>query len=215
VTIPPKRRCRFTSDHCPLVDTPRSATRWSVGTGTASDRYTTKPLVCPFPDLPRVGYARTVTIRSVLKSRPAGGTSRPGAAANITNIWVHRLWAAAITGDPQVSRRRVGSGAFWCEGPKQRSQGLGCLGVITDGSIRDIRMGARFQGARGSIGPSHAWVHAKSFCGEVRVSGNDCAIRLALHATPGAIVIPTYCPEAADGSEGPADSSRPPLSSPS
>src|SRR5262245_65558234 len=31
--------------------------------------FTTKPLVCPFPDLPPiVGYARTVTIRSVLKS---------------------------------------------------------------------------------------------------------------------------------------------------
>ena len=31
--------------------------------------YTTKPLVCPFPDLPpMVGYARTVTIRSVLQS---------------------------------------------------------------------------------------------------------------------------------------------------
>src|SRR3954464_13045035 len=31
--------------------------------------YTTKPLVCPFPDLPPiVGYARTVTIRSVLKN---------------------------------------------------------------------------------------------------------------------------------------------------
>ena len=28
--------------------------------------YTTKPLVCPFPDLPAiVGYARTATIRSV------------------------------------------------------------------------------------------------------------------------------------------------------
>src|ERR1700757_539802 len=31
--------------------------------------YTTKPLVCPFPSLPPiVGYARTVTIRSVVKS---------------------------------------------------------------------------------------------------------------------------------------------------
>src|SRR5437588_7879660 len=31
--------------------------------------YTTKPLVCPFPDRPpMVGYARTVTIRSVRKS---------------------------------------------------------------------------------------------------------------------------------------------------
>src|ERR1700744_6549784 len=40
--------------------------------------YTTKPLVCPFPDLPSmVGYARTVTIRSVLKSQlPADEQSR-------------------------------------------------------------------------------------------------------------------------------------------
>ncbi|MGY3602172.1 hypothetical protein ACVIGB_010221 [Bradyrhizobium sp. USDA 4341] len=31
--------------------------------------YTVKPLVCPFPTLPPiVGYARTVAIRSVLKS---------------------------------------------------------------------------------------------------------------------------------------------------
>ena len=31
--------------------------------------YTVKPLVCPFPDLPpMVGYARTVSIRSVIKS---------------------------------------------------------------------------------------------------------------------------------------------------
>ena len=31
--------------------------------------YTTKPLVCPFPNLPpMVGYARTVTIRSVVQS---------------------------------------------------------------------------------------------------------------------------------------------------
>ena len=31
--------------------------------------YTTRPLVCPFPDLPpMVGYARTVAVRSVIKS---------------------------------------------------------------------------------------------------------------------------------------------------
>ena len=48
--------------------------------------YTTKPLVCPFPNLPpMVGYARTVSIRSVLKSGvPA--TSRRGGASPITNM---------------------------------------------------------------------------------------------------------------------------------
>src|SRR6204780_151749 len=44
--------------------------------------YTTRPLVCPFPDLPpMVGYARPVTIRSVLKSQlPADEQARRGIA---------------------------------------------------------------------------------------------------------------------------------------
>ena len=48
--------------------------------------YTTKPLVCPFPDLPpMVGYARTVTIRSVPNPafRP---TSRRNGGSPITNM---------------------------------------------------------------------------------------------------------------------------------
>src|ERR1700737_5065348 len=44
--------------------------------------YTTKPLVCPFPNLPPiVGYARTVTIRSVLASGlPAAEQQKRGTA---------------------------------------------------------------------------------------------------------------------------------------
>src|SRR6476659_9966153 len=41
--------------------------------------YTTKPLVCPFPDLPPiVGYARTVTARAVTRSglSPAEASKR-------------------------------------------------------------------------------------------------------------------------------------------
>ena len=49
--------------------------------------YTTKPLVCPFPDLPpMVGYARTVTIRSVLQVRPAGRRTGRSGASPITNM---------------------------------------------------------------------------------------------------------------------------------
>ena len=47
--------------------------------------YTTKPLVSPFPDLPPiVGYARTVSIRSVIKSglRSRGFTCRCAASAS-------------------------------------------------------------------------------------------------------------------------------------
>ena len=48
--------------------------------------YTTKPLVCPFPDLPPiVGYARTVTMRLVLASGLAAANSR-SAGPPITNM---------------------------------------------------------------------------------------------------------------------------------
>ena len=69
---------------------------------------------------------------------------------------------------------------------------LGCLGVITDGSIRDIPQWAPgFQALAGSIGPSHAWVHAESFGGEVRVAGMTVRTDDLIHADRhGAIVIP-------------------------
>ena len=48
--------------------------------------YTTKPLVCPFPDLPPiVGYARTVTIRSVPHPAFRPPNSRRGGSP-ITNM---------------------------------------------------------------------------------------------------------------------------------
>ncbi len=60
---------------------------------------------------------------------------------------------------------------------------LGCLGVITDGSIRDIPQWAPgFQALAGSIGPSHAWVHAETFGGEVRVSGMTVRSDDLIHA---------------------------------
>ena len=64
--------------------------------------------------------------------------------------------------------------------------------MITDGSIRDIPQWAPgFQALAGSIGPSHAWVHAESFGGEVRVAGMTVRSDDLIHADRhGAIVIP-------------------------
>src|SRR5471032_1772295 len=62
--------------------------------------YTTKPLVCPFPDLPpMVGYARTVTIRSVLKS---------GLAADEASKRRIAYYEYVGTGHgPRIDRKRV------------------------------------------------------------------------------------------------------------
>jgi regulator of RNase E activity RraA len=98
----------------------------------------------------------------------------------------------------------AGFGAFWGEVNSAVHKALGCLGVITDGSIRDIPQWAPgFQALAGSIGPSHAHVHVTGFAAEVRVAGMTVCDGDLIHAdSHGAIVIPLHIadklPEAAD-----------------
>src|ERR1700752_2728381 len=153
--------------------------------------YTPKPLVCPFPDLPpMVGYARTVTIRSVLKSSlPADEQAR----RRIEYYeYMGTGFGPRITGIQDIDGADVGYGAVWGEVQSKVHKSPGCLGVITDGSIRDIPQWAPgFQALAGSIGPSHAWVHAENFGGEVRVAGMTVKSDDLIHADQhGAIVIP-------------------------
>jgi regulator of RNase E activity RraA len=97
-----------------------------------------------------------------------------------------------ITVIQDIDGADVGYGAFWGEVQSNVHKALGCLGVITDGSIRDIPQWAPgFQALAGSIGPSHAWVHAEHFGGEVRVAGMTVKSDDLIHADQhGAIVIP-------------------------
>jgi regulator of RNase E activity RraA len=144
--------------------------------------YTTKPLVCPFPDLPpMVGYARTVAIRSVVKS---GLSAAEQAARRIAYYeYVGTGFGPRVSIIQDIDGADVGYGAFWGEVQSNVHKALGCLGVITDGSIRDISQWAPgFQALAGSIGPSHAWVHAESFGGEVRVAGMTVKSDDLIHA---------------------------------
>jgi len=165
--------------------------------------YTTKPLVCPFPDLPPiVGYARTVTIRATAAS------SVPAAEQQARRIAYYEYVGTGpgprISVIQDVDGADTGFGAFWGEVQSNVHKALGCLGVITDGSIRDIGQWAPgFQALAGSIGPSHAFVHADSFGGEVRVAGMMVKSGDLIHADRhGAIVIPldvaAKLPDAAD-----------------
>src|SRR6201988_2610558 len=128
-------------------------------------------MVCPFPNLPpMVGYARTVTIRSVLKS---GLLADEQARRRIAYYeYVGTGFGPRITGIQDIDGADIGYGAFWGEVQSNVHKALGNLGVITDGSIRDIPQWAPgFQALAGSIGPSHAWTHADSFGGEGRGAG--------------------------------------------
>jgi regulator of RNase E activity RraA len=153
--------------------------------------YTTKPLVCPFPDLPPiVGYARTVTIRSVVASGLPAAEQQARRLAYYEYVGTGQ--GPRITVIQDIDGADAGYGAFWGEVQSSVHKALGCLGVVTDGSIRDIPQWAPgFQALAASIGPSHAYVHAESFGGEVRVAGMTVRSGDLIHADRhGAVVIP-------------------------
>jgi regulator of RNase E activity RraA len=86
----------------------------------------------------------------------------------------------------------VGYGAFWGEVQSNVHKALGALGVVTNGSIRDIPMIAPgFQMLAGSIVPSHAYVHVVDFGIDVSVAGMTVKSGDLIHADRhGAIVVP-------------------------
>src|ERR1700692_4596964 len=150
-------------------------------------RYDT-PTICNAMEV--VAPARRLTIRSVLQS---GLPAAEQARRRIDYYeYVGTGHGPRITVIQDIDGADVGYGAFWGEVQSNVHKALGCLGVITDGSIRDIPQWAPgFQALAGSIGPSHAWVHAESFGGEVRVAGMTVRSDDLIHADRhGAIVIP-------------------------
>ncbi len=91
-----------------------------------------------------------------------------------------------LDGEHVGLRRVLGRGAV------ERAQGAGRLGVVTNGSIRDIPMIAPgFQMLAGSIVPSHAYVHVVDFGVDVNVHGMAVKSGDLIHADRhGAIVVP-------------------------
>jgi regulator of RNase E activity RraA len=152
--------------------------------------YTVRHLHCPFPDLPpMVGFARTVTIRA----KDAFGM---GDASYIQRRLDYLDYVAA---EPRPSVMVIedldeepGYGAFWGEVQSNVHQALGCLGTVTNGSVRDIPMiPPGFQMLAGSIGPSHAYVHMVEYGGEVNVHGMTVRSNDMIHADRhGAAVVP-------------------------
>jgi regulator of RNase E activity RraA len=152
--------------------------------------FTTETLICPFPGLPpMVGYARTALIRSTLPPRLSGADQRKA------RLDYYR-YVASGSGPKIVVIQdvdsRVGFGCFWGEVQTAIHKGLGCLGLVTDGGVRDIdAIAPEFQVLCGKVTPSHAWVHAIGFGGTVDVFGMVVRSDDLVHADRhGAVVIP-------------------------
>lgn len=152
--------------------------------------YTTQPFFAPRPELaPIVGWARTATIRS--------STPPDAEPSELTRLRV--AYYEHIGAGPQPSITVIedvdphpGHGAWWGEVNTSVHQGLGSLGVITNGSIRDLPDSAEgFQLLAGMPCPSHAWVRVDGFGDPVTVHGMRVETGDLVHADQhGAVVVP-------------------------
>ena len=148
--------------------------------------FSIRPFFCAHPNLPTVvGYARTARIRSQHKPTSAGDA-----------IGYYRYISE---GGPLPSIIVIddvddipGYGAFWGEVNTNIHFGLGCIGLITNGSVRDIKDSAEnFQMLAGMVNPSHSWAHVVDWGSPVNVHGMECEDGDLIHADMhGACVIP-------------------------
>ena len=152
--------------------------------------FTVEHLHCLDPNLkPIVGYARTATFRSVEPSPlPADAVKAKRAA--------YYEYVAAPPGPTVVVIQDLdpnpGFGAFWGEVNTAVHKGLGALGCVTNGSMRDLDDCAPgFQLLAGKVGPSHAHGHIVDFGGQVNVAGMTVNDGDIVHADRhGAVVVP-------------------------
>ena len=162
-----------------------------VDPATQARGFTVRPLICGFPELaPIVGYARTATIRA--RAAPQGSAPEVKARRHAYYRYVDAGPKPSIIVIQDLDGEHAGYGAFWGEVHSAVHKGLGAIGLITDGSVRDLPQWAPgFQFLAGSIGPSHAFANIVAFGGPVEVAGMRVADGDLVHADRhGAVVIP-------------------------
>ena len=149
--------------------------------------FTIDPFYCLDPSLPPiVGYARTAKLRA---AQPASGSAGANRIPYYEYIAEGPKPTIVVIEDIDP---KPGIGEFWGEVNTAVHKGLGALGVITNGSIRDLSDSAPgFQALGGHVGPSHAFVHPVDFNCPVTVHGMEVAHNDIIHADQhGAVVIP-------------------------
>ena len=143
---------------------------------------------CIFPDLsPIVGYACTATM---LADLPAIEKDRNAIQAHWDNILRTPEPRIAVIHDLDQPRC---IGSLWGEVNANMHRALGCLGVVTDGGVRDLdevhELGFHFFAA--DVIPSHAYVHIVDSGNPVKVGGLLVNNGDLIHADKhGVVVIP-------------------------
>ena len=141
-----------------------------------------------FPELgPLVGYAVPALIRAEPSPRDGHRTSAFAWWDYIQTIPAPRVIVMHDVDEPR------GQGAYWGEVQSNIHKALGCAGVVTDGSVRDLdevqALGFQFCAAHVSV--SHAFIHMVDFGLPVKVGGSWIAPGDLLHGDQhGVVTIP-------------------------
>ena len=162
-----------------------------VAPGRRSYGYTVQPLVCTRPELgSMVGFARTAVIRAMHPTDISDSEMRALREGYYAYIDDGPRPSIVVIQDLDGDFR--GYGSFWGEVNSNIHRGLGCIGLVTDGSVRDLPdIAEGFQMLADRVGPSHAFVHLVGFGNPVNVAGMRVADGDLLHADQhGAVVIP-------------------------
>ena len=146
-----------------------------------------------FPELgPLVGHAVTALIRAEPQPQQGHRASTYGWWDHVQSIPAPRVIVVHDLDEPR------GQGAQWGEVQANIHKALGCVGVVTDGSVRDLdevrALGFQFVAAHVSV--SHAWVHMVDFGLPVKVGGLWVKPGDLIHADQHGVV--TIPPEIAD-----------------
>ena len=152
--------------------------------------FTTLPLVCARPERkPIVGLARTATIRAAHPGDLAGDEARALSDGYYAYVDAGPKPSVIVIQDIDEPK---GYGAFWGEVNSAIHLGLGCVGLVTDGGVRDLPdIAPGFQMLAGRVIPSHAHVHVVDFGRPVTVAGMRVRDGDLIHADQhGAVVIP-------------------------
>jgi regulator of RNase E activity RraA len=143
---------------------------------------------CMFPELgPMVGYAATATIRAAVRG---SAESRRTMVAHWRNVAAQPAPRVVVIEDLDEP---PAFGSFWGEVNANIHRALGCLGVVTNGGVRDMEevRTLRFQFFAGAVVPSHAFVHLVKAGGEVEVGGLKVRDGDLIHADlHGVVTIP-------------------------
>lgn len=175
--------------HLRRFDTPTIANALEIAQGKRSTSgFTQQTYLCAFPKLPAiVGFARTATIRCSTPYDPA--VRRKNQIAYYDYVAQGEQPTIAVIQDIDS---QPGLGAFWGEVNTHVHWGLGCVGSLTNGSMRDLdAMHPQFQCFAATLSPSHAWVQVVDVGKPVEVLGLAVGNGDIVHADRhGAIIIP-------------------------